>query len=214
MHDFSLISVHVCDSSLIYYLGTCVQGALHTYPGLLHTFWLGWQVKISFELSMANILSKPHILSLRTNQTFHRFVVFHFCKQIKVLPDQPKCGTHPPPTSPPNSPSLGTSGPWLRLQHINNHTFSFEICWLTEVWSLSRIEWCALSEVHWVRACTRSILVILWRRSILVRKNENSSPFSWLICTEYQGLVKHCSWSILMRSFWRSSTLIAKDQMI
>ena len=121
MHDFSLISVHVCDSSLIYYLGTCVQGALHTYPGLLHTFWLGWQVKRSFELSMSDILSKPHILSLQTNQTFLSSAKeFHFCKQIKVFPDLPKYGTPPPPSSPPNSPSLGTSGPCLRLQHIKN----------------------------------------------------------------------------------------------
>ena len=143
MHDFSLISVYGWDSSLIYYLGTCVQGALHTYPGLLHTFWLGWQVKRSFELSTANILSKPHILSLQTNQTsLGSAKVCHFCKQIKLALDLPKCGTPPPPPSPPNSPSLGTSGPCLRLQHINNHKFSFEICWLTQVWSLSCIKWC------------------------------------------------------------------------
>ena len=74
VHDFSLISVQVCDSSLTYHLGTCVQGALHTYPGLLHTFWLGWQVKKAFELSMGNILSKPHVLSLSSAK------VFHFCK--------------------------------------------------------------------------------------------------------------------------------------
>ena len=47
--------------------------------------------KRSSELSMTNILAKPHILSLRINQTSLRSAkVFHYCKQIKVLPDLPK----------------------------------------------------------------------------------------------------------------------------